>query len=101
MDVLSRSMADVPDVLLADLALPAEDVCDLMRRIRRLEGPASRIAAVAVTAYTGATHERRALDAGFDMFRAKPISAEDVAAAVLQLIEQRRLPQRLARRAIP
>jgi PAS domain S-box-containing protein len=100
LDVLSQP-GDIPDLLLADLALPGENGCDLMRRIRRLEGPAGRIAAMAVTAYTGAPHERRAFDAGFDMFRAKPISPEDVAAAVLALIEQRRLPHQLVRRAVP
>ena len=101
LDVLSRAPGDVPDLLLADVRLPGEDGCDLMRRIRRLDGPAGRVAAMAVTAYAGATNERRALDAGFDMFRAKPISPEDVAAAVLALVEQRRLPRRLVRRAIP
>jgi CheY-like chemotaxis protein len=101
MEVLSQLPGEVPDLLLADLALPGENGCELMRRIRRLEGPAGRIAAMAVTAYTGATHKRRAIDAGFDMFRAKPISPEDVAAAVLAVVEQRRLPRRLVRRAVP
>jgi CheY-like chemotaxis protein len=55
---------------------------------------------MAVTAYAGATNERRALDAGFDMFRAKPISPEDVATAVLALVAQRRLPGRLVCRVL-
>lgn len=51
--MLSQLPGEVPDLLLADLALPGENGCELMRRIRRLEGPAGRIAAMAVTAYTG------------------------------------------------
>jgi nitrogen-specific signal transduction histidine kinase/CheY-like chemotaxis protein len=101
MEALLRPPEAVPDVLLAELALPAENVCDLMRQIRRLDGPAGRIAAIATRAYTGAAQERSALDAGFDMFRAKPISPEDVAAAVLQLLDERRLTRPVVRRAIP
>ena len=99
-DIMSQGPGDVPDLMLADLGLPGENGCDLMRRIRRLEGPAGRVAAMAVTAYAAGANERRALDAGFDVFRAKPISAEEVGAAVLSLVE-RRLPRRLVRPAIP
>jgi PAS domain S-box-containing protein len=99
-DIMSQGPGDLPDLMLADLGLPGENGCDLMRRIRRLEGPAGRVAAMAVTAYAAAANERRALDAGFDVFRAKPISPEEVGAAVLSLVE-RRLPRRLVRPAIP
>jgi CheY-like chemotaxis protein len=84
--LISTPSGGVPDVLIADLALPGENGFDLIRRIRQLEGLAGRIPAIAVTAYVGSKNERRALEAGFDMYRSKPIGPEDVAAAVLELI---------------
>jgi PAS domain S-box-containing protein len=91
MDVLEHY--EGADILIADLALPGVNGYDLMRRVRRLSAPAGQIAALAVTAYAGQSNEQLALDAGFDMFRAKPIPPEDVAATVLELIGRRRLPR--------
>jgi CheY-like chemotaxis protein len=65
-----------------------------MRRVRRLDGPAASVAALAVTAYASPANQEQALEAGFDMFRSKPIRPEDVALAVLDLLAQRRVPRR-------
>jgi CheY-like chemotaxis protein len=97
---LSRPSGTAPNVLLSDLGLPGEDGFQFMRRVRALDGPVARIAALAVTTYTGAVHERRALEAGFDRFLSKPVSPEDVVGAVLALVERHRLPRSLRRRTV-
>jgi PAS domain S-box-containing protein len=86
-----------PDVLIADIGLPGEDGNALIQRIRRLSSSASRMPAVAVTAYAGAANEKRALEAGFDIFRVKPIAPDDVAAAVASALKMRPTPRRLRR----
>ena len=82
-------------------AHPGESGFELMRWTRRLDAPAGRVAAIAITAYAGGNHERRAMEAGFDMFRSKPITPEEVSAALLELIDHRRVGRRLRRRAVP
>ncbi len=76
-----------PDVLVADIGLPGEDGYALMRRIRALDGAIGRIGAVAVTAYATAESQGRALEAGFDAYRSKPITADAVAATVAAGLE--------------
>src|SRR6185295_15350965 len=60
------------DLLLSDIAMPGEDGCELIRRIRSL--PSSRLAALpaaAVTAYARDDERGRALAAGFQMHLTK------------------------------
>ena len=76
------------DVLLADIAMPGEDGCSLMRRIRACG--ASRIAslpAVAVTAHAREDERREVLQAGFQRHLVKPIEPRDLAQAVRELVE--------------
>ena len=88
-----------PDVMVADIGLPQQDGYALIRQIRGLEGAPARMPAMAVTAYADGRSQRRALDAGFDTFRSKPIAPEAVAAAVIDLLKLRATPRRLKRRA--
>jgi len=76
------SSGDWPHALIADIGLPGTDGFELVRRVRELESGDGRIPAIAVTAYSGKANIRRALEAGFDQYRVKPISSEDVVAAV-------------------
>jgi PAS domain S-box-containing protein len=86
-----------PDVIVADVALPGEDGYALIKRIRQLPGSASRMPAVAVTAYAGSNNEKRALEAGFDVFRVKPITPDEVVVAVGAALKIRPTPRRLRR----
>ncbi|HYV57859.1 MAG TPA: response regulator, partial [Candidatus Nitrosopolaris sp.] len=74
----------VPDVLVSDIAMPEVDGYGLLRRLRAL--PVERpVPALALTAYAGEDHRRRALAAGFEMHLAKPIDPGELAAAVRSL----------------
>jgi CheY-like chemotaxis protein len=86
-----------PDVLVADVGLPGEDGYTLIQRVRKLSGTVGRMPAVAVTAYAGSANEKRALEAGFDIFRVKPITPDEVAAAIASALKIRPTPRRLRR----
>jgi signal transduction histidine kinase/ActR/RegA family two-component response regulator len=71
-----------PQVLIADIGMPDETGYDLVTRIRSAEPPGTRMPALAVTAYARDEDRRRALEAGFDIHLAKPVTPEALIAAV-------------------
>jgi PAS domain S-box-containing protein len=97
MTIINGDAAIRPDVLVADVGLPGEDGFALIERVRKLSGALGRMPAVAVTAYAGATTEKRALGAGFDIFRVKPITPDEVAVAIANALKIRPTPRRLRR----
>ncbi len=82
--VLDKAADVRPHVIVADIGLPGETAYELIRRVRTRGG--ERIPAVAVTAYASAETSKEAMSAGFDLFRAKPISPEAVIAAVVEAL---------------
>jgi two-component system, chemotaxis family, CheB/CheR fusion protein len=97
MAVITANAADRPDVLVADIGLPGEDGYALIERVRKLPSAVARMPAVAVTAYSGGGNRQRALEAGFDVYRSKPIAPDAVASAVVEALKRRRTPRRLRR----
>jgi CheY-like chemotaxis protein len=84
LEVLQRERVDV---LLTDIAMPAEDGYALIRQVRALESPVT--AAVPAAALTSFTHEddrRRALQAGFQVNLGKPIESRSLVQAVASLM---------------
>jgi signal transduction histidine kinase len=77
-----------PHVIVMDLAMPGEDGFSLIQRIRRHEQLVGRtIPALALTAQVRIEDRARALSAGFNMFVAKPVEAEELIAAISNLTE--------------
>ena len=75
-----------PDVLMSDIAMPGEDGYSLINRVRSL--PAERggdVPAAAFTAYAREEDRIRALDAGYQMHIAKPISSGRLVAMIAHL----------------
>src|SRR5947199_2551513 len=70
------AIAQPPDVILSDLAMPELDGLDLARMLRRQELPQPVL--VAVTGYGDDQHRRDAIAAGFDHFFAKPAAPDDL-----------------------
>jgi len=89
-EILNRSEFDV---LLADIAMPDEDGCSLIRRLR--SSSAKRLAAIpaaAVTAHVREDDRRGALAAGFQVHVAKPIEPFALAQMVDRLVHSTPLP---------
>jgi CheY-like chemotaxis protein len=63
-----------PDVVVADIAMPGIDGFTLMDRLRRSLGP-RKPPAIALSAYTRAEDQARALASGFDAHVPKPVDA--------------------------
>ena len=74
------------DALLLDLDLPGLDGFQIARLIRQREGAISRIPIVAVTARSGSEDEMHARAAGMNGFLRKPLTGEQLAAALAQIM---------------
>jgi signal transduction histidine kinase/CheY-like chemotaxis protein len=75
-----------PDVLMSDIGMPGEDGYSLINKVRSL--PADRggdVPAAAFTAYAREEDRQRALDAGYQMHIAKPISSGQLVAMIAHL----------------
>jgi CheY-like chemotaxis protein len=75
-----------PDILVSDIAMPGEDGYSLIEKIRMLEARrGGRIPAVALTAYAEPEDRRRALAAGYELHVSKPVTPDELVAAVANL----------------
>jgi CheY-like chemotaxis protein len=79
-----------PDVLVADIEMPAEDGYSLIRNVRALAaGEGGSTPAIALTAYGRAQDRVRALAAGFNMHVPKPVDPGEITAIVASLAGSR------------
>jgi CheY-like chemotaxis protein len=79
----------IPHVLVSDLSLPVVDGWEMIRRVRRTTHGRT-IPAMALSANASLEDAGRALDAGFDVHLAKPLSREELVSAVLSVVDIRR-----------
>ena len=78
---------DAPEVMVCDIGLPAMDGYELIRRAIALQHArgTTPIPACAVSAHAREIDRKRAIEVGFDLFVAKPVSPERLLAAVDEL----------------
>jgi CheY-like chemotaxis protein len=70
---------DRPDIMLGDIAMPAEDGYSLMRTLRALpDGEGTQVRAIAISAYARREDRQRALKAGFNDHVCKPVHADEL-----------------------
>ena len=84
--MLDATRNQLPDLIVADLAMPGDDGYALMDVLPASDAPLRSIPAIAVTAYSDEDHRRRAIEAGFRLHRAKPIPPDEVTSAVLEAL---------------
>ena len=75
-----------PHVIIADIGLPGEDGCSLMRRIRSLPSRIADVPAIALSAYTRHEDRESARASGFTSFIGKPATPADLMIAVQQVL---------------
>jgi signal transduction histidine kinase/CHASE1-domain containing sensor protein/ActR/RegA family two-component response regulator len=75
-----------PDVIVADIGMPGTDGYELMRMVRALGGEASRLPAVALTAYARPEDRERALASGYQAHVAKPVEPSALAQTLARLV---------------
>ncbi len=76
----------VPDVIVSDIGMPGVDGYEFMRLLRaRPAERGGRVAALALTAFARLEDAIRARSSGYQGHLAKPISPEDLAAAIAKL----------------
>jgi signal transduction histidine kinase/ActR/RegA family two-component response regulator len=76
-------------ILISDIGMPEEDGYTFVRRVRQLpdgRGAASRLPAIAMTAFARSEDRTRAMMAGFQAHIAKPADADEVIATVASLL---------------
>jgi PAS domain S-box-containing protein len=77
------------DVIVADIGMPGMDGLQLIRAIRRLDGPAGSLPAAALTAYARSQDRVTALASGFQLHLVKPIDPLELIVAVSSLVLRR------------
>ncbi len=77
------------DAVLLDLDLPGVDGFQIARLIRQRESAGEHLPIIAVTARSGGRAEKRAREAGMDGFLRKPVSGEQLVAALTRVVGAR------------
>jgi signal transduction histidine kinase/CheY-like chemotaxis protein len=82
-DILARFC---PDVLVCDIAMPGEDGCSFIQKVRRQR--ANSIPAVALSAQANENGRAHALESGFQKYLNKPVEPATIAAAIAGLVHR-------------
>ncbi len=75
-----------PNVLISDIGMPEMDGYQFMRRVRTTLGPAAPKHALALTAFATADDRRKAIEAGFDDYLAKPVDSRQLVSTIASLL---------------
>lgn len=85
-EALGEIAADQPDILISDIGMPRSDGYQLIRKLRAQGYSAQRLPAIALTAFVRTEDASDALEAGYQLHLSKPVNADVLIAAVLNLV---------------
>jgi CheY-like chemotaxis protein len=77
--------AEPYDALIVDLFLPQMDGIELMKTLRQ-QATTAELPCIAVTAYNSSSLRRRALEAGYNRYFAKPVNPDDLIDALKSIL---------------
>lgn len=83
LQTLARERADI---LVSDIGMPGKDGLELIRELRARDGEEGKIPAVALTAFARTQDRTRAMLAGYQVHLAKPVEAQELVAAIANLV---------------
>jgi CheY-like chemotaxis protein len=76
-----------PDIIVSDIAMPFEDGHSLLRRIRsKKEDVASKVPAIALTAFAEPKDRAEAFASGFQEYLAKPVDETMLVSTITRLV---------------
>ena len=88
-EAIDKLVAEVPDVVIADLGMPRVNGFEFIDRLRRHVNPRVReVPAAALTAYARSEDRMKALRAGFQIHLAKPIDPAELITTVAALAKR-------------
>ena len=85
-DALQRVAAQVPDVVIMDLAMPVLDGWEATRRLKEMH---PSVPVIVLSGHTGGEEGRRAKEAGSDVLLTKPFGLEALELAVRIVLKRR------------
>jgi two-component system, cell cycle response regulator DivK len=88
-DALQRVAAQVPDVVVMDLAMPVMDGWEAIRRFKEAH---PNVPVIVLSGHTGGEGGRRAKEAGGDVLLTKPFGPEALELAVRVILKRRAEP---------
>jgi signal transduction histidine kinase/CheY-like chemotaxis protein len=85
------TLAEMPDILVCDIAMPVEDGYSVLRKIRAWKtgngfAPLQRLPALALTAFSQREDRIRALTSGFQMHVTKPVAPEELIVVIATMV---------------
>jgi CheY-like chemotaxis protein len=88
-EALMAIMDVVPDLLISDIGMPDADGYELIKRVRALPvESASKVPAIALTAYARAEDRMQALRSGYQMHVPKPVELAELVAVAASLVKR-------------
>ena len=94
MDAILAVTSGSFDVVLMDIMMPEMDGIETTRHIRALDGPASKIPIIALTANAMTGDRETYLAAGMDGYVSKPINADDLMQSLAEHLSAENAPVR-------
>jgi two-component system response regulator MprA len=85
-DALQKVAAQVPDVVIMDLAMPVLDGWEATRRLKEMH---PSVPVIVLSGHTGGEEGRRAKEAGSDVLLTKPFGPEALELAVRIVLKRR------------
>ncbi len=89
-EALRKAQEEAPDLLVLDLMLPGIDGYEVCHRLRsRSVGPGAHLPVLVLSAKSQEADRAMAEKVGADLYLTKPVTPEEITAAVHSLISQR------------